>query len=96
MVAEERKEGKVGWSVYSVYLKAAGGYIISFLVILMFILSIGAQTMTQWWLSYWLNQGSGVGYIISLEPCGKKTGLRGFLPGLTQTSLYCHRRGLEA
>ena len=60
MVAEERKEGKVGWSVYSAYLKAAGGYIISFLVILMFILSIGAQTMTQWWLSYWLNQGSGV------------------------------------
>ena len=38
----------------------------------MFILSIGAQTMTQWWLSFWLNQGSGVGCIVSLEPFRKK------------------------
>ena len=60
MVAEERKEGKVGWAVYSAYMKAAGGYIVSFLVMLTFILSIGSQTMTQWWLSHWLNQGSGV------------------------------------
>ena len=62
-MAEERKEGKVGWSIYSGYMKAAGGYIISFIVILSFILSIGAQTMTNWWLSHWLNQGSGVSYI---------------------------------
>ena len=30
------------------------------------------------------------------EPWRKKTGLRGFRPGLTQTSLCNHRRWLEA
>ena len=72
IVAEERKEGKVGWSVYSAYMKAAGGYVISTLVIITFILSIGAQTMTNWWLSYWLNQGSGVGICFFLENLCKR------------------------
>ena len=30
------------------------------------------------------------------EPRSKKTGLRGFRPGLTQTGMYSHRRWLEA
>ena len=30
------------------------------------------------------------------EPCCKKTGLRGFWPGPTQTGLYKHRKWLEA
>ena len=30
------------------------------------------------------------------EPRSEKTGLRGFRPGPTQTSLYSHRRWLEA
>lgn len=59
IVAEEKKEGKVGWSVYSIYLKAAGGYIISALVVLTFVVAIAAQSFASWWLSYWLNQGSG-------------------------------------
>ena len=32
---------------------------------------------------------------ISIEPRCEKTSLRGFLPGLTQTGLYSHRRWLE-
>ena len=31
-----------------------------------------------------------------IEPRHEKTGLRGFRPGPTQTSLYSHRRWLEA
>ena len=34
--------------------------------------------------------------ITSFEPRSKKTGLRGFQPGLTQTGLYSHRRRLDA
>lgn len=64
MVAEELKEGKIGWSVYSAYMRAAGGYIVSSIVLLSFVLSIGAQTFTQWWLSHWLNQGSKVGVCV--------------------------------
>ncbi|XP_053403768.1 ATP-binding cassette sub-family C member 5-like [Mercenaria mercenaria] len=59
IVAEEKKEGKVGWPVYRTYIKAAGGYIASAFVILTFILAIGSQSFASWWLSYWLNQGSG-------------------------------------
>ena len=33
---------------------------------------------------------------VSVEPRCEKTGLRGFLPGPTQTGLYSHRRRLEA
>ena len=33
---------------------------------------------------------------ITNEPQHEKTGLLGFRPGLTQTSLYSHRKGLEA
>ncbi|XP_053403770.1 ATP-binding cassette sub-family C member 5-like isoform X1 [Mercenaria mercenaria] len=59
IVAEEKKEGKVGWPVYRTYIKAAGGYIVSGLVILTFVVTIASQSFASWWLSYWLNQGSG-------------------------------------
>ena len=35
-------------------------------------------------------------FILSFEPRLEKTGLRGFRPGPTQTSLYSHRRKLES
>ncbi|XP_060600262.1 ATP-binding cassette sub-family C member 5-like, partial [Ruditapes philippinarum] len=59
IVAEEKKEGKVGWPVYQVYIKAAGGYILSVLVLLCFVLAIGSQSFAGWWLSFWLQQESG-------------------------------------
>ena len=33
--------------------------------------------------------------IVLYEPCSKKTGLRGFRPGPTQTGLHSNRRWLE-
>ena len=38
----------------------------------------------------------GLTGVFSNEPRYEKTGLRGFLPGPTQTGLYSHRRWLEA
>ena len=35
-------------------------------------------------------------WVFTYEPRRKKTGLRGFRQGLTQTDLYSHRCGLEA
>ena len=35
-------------------------------------------------------------YLLTDEPRGEKTGLRGFRPVPTQTGLYSHRRWLEA
>ncbi|KAL4220768.1 Multidrug resistance-associated protein 5 [Mactra antiquata] len=59
IVAEEKKDGKVGWQTYSSYMKAAGGYILSIFVILVFAVAIATQSFSSWWLSYWLNQGGG-------------------------------------
>uniref|UniRef100_A0A672PRC4 ATP-binding cassette sub-family C member 5 n=1 Tax=Sinocyclocheilus grahami TaxID=75366 RepID=A0A672PRC4_SINGR len=36
------------------------GYILLFIVILFFILLVGSTVFSSWWLSYWLDQGSGV------------------------------------
>uniref|UniRef100_A0A672PR58 ATP binding cassette subfamily C member 12 n=1 Tax=Sinocyclocheilus grahami TaxID=75366 RepID=A0A672PR58_SINGR len=53
-------EGAVTWRTYHEYCKAAGGYILLFIVILFFILLVGSTVFSSWWLSYWLDQGSGV------------------------------------
>ena len=60
IVAEEKKEGKVGWSVYRMYIKSAGGYFLSSLVLLTFVIALASQSFASWWLSHWLQQGSGV------------------------------------
>jgi len=62
IVAEERTAGKVGWTVYSSYMKSAGGYLASGFVLLLFFVCIASQAFTNWWLSHWLNQGSGVSW----------------------------------
>ncbi|XP_052784055.1 ATP-binding cassette sub-family C member 5-like isoform X2 [Mya arenaria] len=59
IVAEEKQEGRVGWSVYRSYMKAAGGYILSAFVIFIFFIAIASQSFANWWLSFWLSQGSG-------------------------------------
>uniref|UniRef100_A0A8C1VKU7 ATP-binding cassette sub-family C member 5 n=1 Tax=Cyprinus carpio TaxID=7962 RepID=A0A8C1VKU7_CYPCA len=53
-------EGSVTWRTYHEYCKAAGGYILLFIVILFFILLVGSTVFSSWWLSFWLEQGSGV------------------------------------
>lgn len=59
IVAEETSTGKVNFRTYGNYMQAAGGFFISGLVLLVYILSIGVSTGTSWWLSYWLQQGGG-------------------------------------
>ncbi|KAL3847030.1 hypothetical protein ACJMK2_017966 [Sinanodonta woodiana] len=59
IMAEERQEGNVNCQVYWSYIKSTGGVFVCSFILLLFIIAIGAQTATSWWLSYWFNQGSG-------------------------------------
>nr|XP_060643937.1 ATP-binding cassette sub-family C member 12-like isoform X1 [Anolis sagrei ordinatus] len=60
LVQEEgRQEGSVTWKTYHTYIKASGGFILWFFLILLFGLMIGCSAFSNWWLSYWLEQGSG-------------------------------------
>ncbi|XP_019731916.1 multidrug resistance-associated protein 9 [Hippocampus comes] len=61
-------EGAVSWSIYRQYIKAAGGYIITFLMMLNFVLMISSTAFCNWWLSYWLDQGSGSANETTSEP----------------------------
>ncbi|KAK3528342.1 hypothetical protein QTP86_033632 [Hemibagrus guttatus] len=58
---EVSQEGSVTFRTYHKYCRAAGGYILLFFVMLSFILLVGMTAFTNWWLSYWLSQGSGNG-----------------------------------
>ncbi|MED6280649.1 hypothetical protein CHARACLAT_012900 [Characodon lateralis] len=56
---ESSTEGSVSWRVYYHYCQAVGGYIITFLTILIIVLMIGSTAFSNWWLSYWLGNGDG-------------------------------------
>ncbi|XP_004690202.1 PREDICTED: ATP-binding cassette sub-family C member 11 [Condylura cristata] len=56
---EQMEEGSLTWNIYYRYLQAAGGCVVSTLVILIMVLVIFLSTFNFWWLSYWLQQGSG-------------------------------------
>nr|XP_046204790.1 ATP-binding cassette sub-family C member 12-like [Oncorhynchus gorbuscha] len=72
---EGSQEGSVAWRTYHQYCKAAGGYILLSLIIIIFICLVGTTAFSNWWLSYWLEQGSGTANVsnstagnISLNP----------------------------
>ncbi|KAL7833683.1 hypothetical protein AOLI_G00286430 [Acnodon oligacanthus] len=56
---EVSQEGSVTLRTYHRYCMAAGGYFLLLFVILIFILLVGSTTFSNWWLSYWLDEGSG-------------------------------------
>ncbi|KAM6980550.1 ATP-binding cassette sub-family C member 12 [Aplochiton taeniatus] len=56
---ESSSEGAVTWRTYHSYCAAAGGYILLSFIMLIFILLVGTTAFSSWWLSYWLEQGSG-------------------------------------
>uniref|UniRef100_A0A8C4ESZ8 Si:ch211-221f10.2 n=1 Tax=Dicentrarchus labrax TaxID=13489 RepID=A0A8C4ESZ8_DICLA len=60
MKAEEKGSGAVDWSVYGAYIKAAGGPIVLIINIFLFLSTTGSIAFSNWWLSYWIRQGSGV------------------------------------
>ncbi|XP_015262676.1 PREDICTED: multidrug resistance-associated protein 5 [Gekko japonicus] len=56
---EEKGKGSVPWSVYGVYIQAAGGPIAFLIIVALFVLNVGSTAFSNWWLSYWIKQGSG-------------------------------------
>ncbi|KAM4627335.1 ATP-binding cassette sub-family C member 5 [Polymixia lowei] len=59
MMLEERGRGSVPWGVYKVYMGACGGPLACLLILALFVLNVGSTSFCHWWLSYWVNQGSG-------------------------------------
>ncbi|XP_078614374.1 ATP-binding cassette sub-family C member 5-like [Branchiostoma floridae x Branchiostoma japonicum] len=56
---EDIESGSIGWRTYADYCKAGGGYLLTVLVLLTFVLSVGSMAFSNLWLSLWLRQGSG-------------------------------------
>ncbi|XP_067897765.1 ATP-binding cassette sub-family C member 5-like [Heterodontus francisci] len=56
---EDKGKGSVLWSVYGVYIQAAGGPLAFFLVMILFVLNVGSIAFNNWWLSYWIKAGNG-------------------------------------
>lgn len=59
MQAEERAVKSVSWSVYAAYIRASGSIFFGPLVILMLIISQGANITTSLWLSWWTSNKFG-------------------------------------
>ncbi|KAI1889792.1 hypothetical protein AGOR_G00166580 [Albula goreensis] len=57
---ESTQEGSVTWRTYHQYCRAAGGYLLLLVIAWLFILLVGTTAFSNWWLSYWLEQGSGM------------------------------------
>ncbi|XP_031196561.1 multidrug resistance-associated protein 9 isoform X2 [Mastomys coucha] len=57
---ENPQEGIVTWKTYHTYIKASGGYLVSFLVLCLFFLMMGSSAFSTWWLGIWLDRGSQV------------------------------------
>ncbi|KAL7878331.1 hypothetical protein AOLI_G00093050 [Acnodon oligacanthus] len=59
MQVEERGKGSVPCAVYGVYIQALGGLPVFLFILALFILNVGSTAFSNWWLSYWIKQGSG-------------------------------------
>ncbi|XP_041697456.2 multidrug resistance-associated protein 5 isoform X1 [Coregonus clupeaformis] len=59
MKAEEKGSGGVAWDVYKAYIKAAGGPYAFIINVILFLFTTGSIAFSNWWLSYWIRQGSG-------------------------------------
>ncbi|XP_067362281.1 multidrug resistance-associated protein 5 isoform X1 [Channa argus] len=56
---EEHHCGGVAWPVFRLYMVACGGVASCLLILALFVLNVGSLAFCNWWLSYWINQGSG-------------------------------------
>ncbi|XP_077465441.1 ATP-binding cassette sub-family C member 5 [Stigmatopora argus] len=65
MKAEEKGSGAVACAVYAAYIRAAGGPVIFVLNAFFFLSTTGTIAFNNWWLSHWIQQGSGNPSLIS-------------------------------
>ncbi|XP_074658407.1 ATP-binding cassette sub-family C member 5-like isoform X2 [Tubulanus polymorphus] len=56
---EEKMTGSIRSSTYLIYINAAGGACVAASVMFIFAVSIAGSGVSNWWLSYWISQGSG-------------------------------------
>ncbi|XP_037835575.1 multidrug resistance-associated protein 5 [Kryptolebias marmoratus] len=56
---EEQQYGGVAWPAFRIYMAACGGSTPCLLILVLFVLNVGSAAFCHWWLSYWINQGSG-------------------------------------
>ncbi|KAK2846457.1 hypothetical protein Q5P01_009456 [Channa striata] len=56
---EEQQCGGLAWPVFRLYMVACGGVASCLLILALFVLNVGSLAFCNWWLSYWINQGSG-------------------------------------
>ena len=59
MQQEERAVKSVGWNVYAAYIRASGSLLFGPIVILLLIISQGANIATSLWLSWWTSNKWG-------------------------------------
>ncbi|XP_072021819.1 LOW QUALITY PROTEIN: ATP-binding cassette sub-family C member 5-like [Amphiura filiformis] len=57
--AESAEAGVSRFETVLRYIRASGGFILAFIVILLFLLVAFGTVFTNWWLSYWFEQGDG-------------------------------------
>lgn len=55
--------GEISLDTYKAYITSAGGVVVCGLVVLWFALHSGLLSFSNWWLSYWIHQGSGTDVI---------------------------------
>uniref|UniRef100_A0A3Q2SNB0 ATP-binding cassette, sub-family C (CFTR/MRP), member 5 n=1 Tax=Fundulus heteroclitus TaxID=8078 RepID=A0A3Q2SNB0_FUNHE len=59
VVLFQQQYGGVSWPVFQVYMAACGGSAPCLLILVLFVLNVGSAAFCHWWLSFWINQGSG-------------------------------------
>ncbi|XP_060041586.1 ATP-binding cassette sub-family C member 11 isoform X2 [Erinaceus europaeus] len=57
---EKMENMSLRWRIYHHYIQSAGGYMVTVLVFLLMVLIVSLTTFNFWWLSHWLEQGSGI------------------------------------
>ena len=62
IASETLEEGAISGRTYKAYIRAGGGFFMAALVLVVFIVNVASTAFSSWWLSHWLEQGSGVSH----------------------------------
>uniref|UniRef100_UPI0037E9291E ATP-binding cassette sub-family C member 12-like n=1 Tax=Semicossyphus pulcher TaxID=241346 RepID=UPI0037E9291E len=64
---ENSRNSLVTWRTFKQYCLAAGGYCVSFFILLLFIVLITNTALSYWWLSFWLSRGHGTANVTAAD-----------------------------